>query len=77
MKNITVSIDDDTYRRVRIKAAEQNTSLSALVKRFLKSWRGRKATSSASSATSASCARALPPCAGDRLSPEDVHGRGA
>ncbi|MSO66564.1 MAG: hypothetical protein EXR03_00225 [Pseudolabrys sp.] len=35
MKNITVSVDDDTHRRARIKAAEQETSLSALVKQFL------------------------------------------
>ncbi len=36
MKNITVSIDDETYRQARIKAAEQNTSVSALVREFLK-----------------------------------------
>ena len=35
MKNITVSVDDTTYRRARIKAAEQDTSVSALVKQFL------------------------------------------
>ena len=35
MKNITVSVDDETYRRARIKAAELDTSVSALVKRFL------------------------------------------
>ncbi len=35
MKNITVSVDDDTYRRARIKAAEHGTSVSALVKNFL------------------------------------------
>jgi len=35
VRNITVSVDDDTYRRARMKAAEQDTSLSALVKRFL------------------------------------------
>jgi len=35
VKNITVSVDDETYRRARTKAAEQDTSLSALVKRFL------------------------------------------
>ena len=35
MKNITVSVDDETYRRARIKAAERDTSVSALVKRFL------------------------------------------
>ena len=35
MKNITVSVDEATYRRARIKAAERNTSVSALVKNFL------------------------------------------
>jgi hypothetical protein len=35
MKNITVSVDDETYRRARVKAAEQDTSLSALVRQFL------------------------------------------
>jgi hypothetical protein len=35
MKNITVSVDDETYRLARMKAAEQETSVSALVKAFL------------------------------------------
>lgn len=35
MKNITVSVDDETYRKARIKAAERDTSVSALVRRFL------------------------------------------
>jgi len=35
VKNITVTVDDETYRRARKKAAEQDTSVSALVKRFL------------------------------------------
>jgi hypothetical protein len=35
MKNITVSLDDDIYRRARMIAAQQDTSVSALVKRFL------------------------------------------
>jgi predicted CopG family antitoxin len=35
MKNITVSVQEDVYRRARIKAAEANTSVSALVRRFL------------------------------------------
>ena len=37
MKNITVSLPDDVYRRARIRAAEQDTSVSALVREFL--WR--------------------------------------
>jgi hypothetical protein len=35
MKNITVSVDDDTYRIARIRAAERATSVSALVKSYL------------------------------------------
>jgi hypothetical protein len=35
MKNITVSVDEDVYRRARVKAAERDTSVSALVKEFL------------------------------------------
>jgi plasmid stability protein len=35
MKNITVSLDDETYRRARIIAAQRETSVSALVRRFL------------------------------------------
>ena len=35
MKNITVSIPDDIYRRARVRAAELDTSVSALVREFL------------------------------------------
>lgn len=35
MKNITVSVDDETYRRARIRAAELGTSVSELVRRQL------------------------------------------
>lgn len=35
MKNITVSVDDDTYRKARIKAAERDSSVSRLVRDFL------------------------------------------
>lgn len=36
MKNITVSVDEETYHLSRIKAAEAGTSVSALVRDFLK-----------------------------------------
>jgi plasmid stability protein len=35
MPNITVSLPVEVYRRARIRAAEQNTSVSALVRQFL------------------------------------------
>ena len=35
MKNITVAIDDEVHRRARIRAAELDTSVSAVVREFL------------------------------------------
>ena len=35
MKNITVSVNDEVYRRARRKAAEHNTSVSRLVADYL------------------------------------------
>lgn len=36
MKNITVSVNDEVYRRARRKAAERNTSVSRLVAEYLR-----------------------------------------
>jgi plasmid stability protein len=35
MKNITISVDDETYRKARIRAAELDTSVSAIVRKYL------------------------------------------
>ena len=35
MKNITVAIPEDVYRKARIRAAQLDTSVSALVREFL------------------------------------------
>lgn len=35
VKNVTVSLPDEVYTRARVKAAERDTSLSALVREFL------------------------------------------
>jgi hypothetical protein len=35
MRNVTVSLPEDVYRRARMKAAERDTSVSALVREFL------------------------------------------
>lgn len=37
MKNITLKVDDETYRKARIRAAEAGTSVSAMVREFLSS----------------------------------------
>ena len=40
MKNITVSLDDETYRRARVRAAELDTSVSAVVRDYLVEFAG-------------------------------------
>ena len=42
MKNITVTVSDDTYRRARVKAAERDTSVSAMVRAFLQDVAGEE-----------------------------------
>ena len=42
MKNITVSIDDELHRRARVRAAEQSTSLSAVVRDYLIAYAGQE-----------------------------------
>ena len=37
MRNITVSVDEETHRLARIRAAELDTSVSALVRDYLRS----------------------------------------
>ena len=43
MRNITVAVDDETHRLARIRAAELDTSVSALVREYLRSLVGRPA----------------------------------
>ena len=38
MKNITVSVDEETHRLARIRAAELDTSVSAMVRQYLGSF---------------------------------------
>ena len=78
MKNITVSVDDETYRRVRIKAADQATSVSALVKRFLTELAGDETDAERLRREERALrARIRAFSAADRLSREDVHAREA
>ena len=78
MRNVTVSLPDEVYRRARIRAAELDTSVSALVRGYLTSlgdttseFERRKQLQ----ADVLSSIRAFR--AGDRLSREAVHDRDA
>jgi len=42
MKNITVSVDAEVYRRARVRAAELETSVSAVVRGFLNEFAGEE-----------------------------------
>ncbi len=78
VKNITVSLDDEVHRRARIRAAELETSLSAVVRRFLVDFAGgesdfeRRKRLQEKTLASIRAFRA-----GDRLPRDEVHGRDA
>ena len=40
MTNLTLSIDDETLKRARIRALEQGTSVNSVVREFLQSYAG-------------------------------------
>jgi plasmid stability protein len=78
MRNITVSLDDETYRRARVRASELDTSVSAVVRDYLVQFAGgesdhdrRKRLQSETLATIASFQ------AKDRLTRDETHDRDA
>lgn len=78
MKNITVSVDEATYRRARMRAAELDTSVSAVVRRLLGEFADaetefdrRKKLQDRTLASIHSFR------AGDRLSRDEIHERNA
>lgn len=79
MKNVTVSLDDDTYRKARIRAAEAGRSLSALVREFLQDLGSKQSEFERLHAEELALReklKTLPPFdAGDRLSRDEVHDR--
>jgi hypothetical protein len=42
VKNITVTVEDEVYRRARIRAAQADTSISALVRGYLMQLAGQE-----------------------------------
>ena len=78
MKNLTVSLDDETYRRARTIAAQRDTSVSALVKGFLiELTSGESKTERLKREERALRERITDFDASDRLSRDDVHRRDA
>jgi uncharacterized protein YdaU (DUF1376 family) len=78
MKNLTVSLDDETYRRARMIAAQRDTSVSALVEAFLVELAsGESKTERLKREERALRERTVDFDASDRLSRDDVHRRSA
>jgi hypothetical protein len=76
VKNITVSVPDDTYRMARIRAAELDKSLSALVAEFLNSLSAREAEFTRLEATQQRVQSEIRRFrARERLSRDDIHDR--
>jgi hypothetical protein len=82
VKNITVSVDDETYHRARVRAAEMRTSVSAMVKRMLVEVAGQETdferlAKQEREIRARVTSRAVPFRASDRLPREDLHDRHA
>ena len=76
MKNVTVSIPDDVYRLARVRAAESDTSVSALVAAHLRSLGDRDAEFERLEAQQKRIqAKITGFSAGDRLSRDELHER--
>lgn len=76
VKNITVSVDDEIHRRARVKAAERDTSVSALVKQFLVALASDEGTAERlASDEQALRARIRNFSASDRLPRDELHNR--
>ncbi len=76
MKNITLSVDDETWRQARIKAAEQGTTVSALVRNYLNTLSRRGTETDPTSALFDALDRAGSYQASSRMSREEAHARG-
>lgn len=76
VKNLTVSVPDDVYRAARVKAAEEGSSISALVTGYLRSLADQDAEfARLEQQQNAVLAEVERFRAADRLSRDDVHGR--
>lgn len=76
MRNITVSVDDETYRRARVAAAERDTSVSALVKAYLDQLASVESESERLKRQEREIRNPITSFSGaDRISREEAHGR--
>jgi hypothetical protein len=76
MRSITVAVDDETYIRARVAAAERDTSVSALVKAFLEQLASQEIETERLKRQEREVrSRIVSFSASDRLSREELHDR--
>ena len=76
VKNLTVTVPDEVYRRARIRAAEEGTSVSSLVTDFLRTLSAEEERFARLEKLQSDVVRAAGPfSAGDRVARDDVHDR--
>jgi len=74
LKNITLSVDEETYRRARIAAAERNTTVSALLRDYLRTFAcPGEGEPNPAAALFAALDRAQGFSGGERMTREDAH----
>jgi plasmid stability protein len=78
VRNITVSVPEEIYRRARIRAAARDTSVSALVREFLTSLGDEEPEFERRKRLQAEVLQSIRNFrAGDRLSRDETHDRDA
>jgi hypothetical protein len=78
VRNITISLDDETYRRARLIAALYETSVSALVRRLLSELASGESEAERLKRQERELRQRITAFrASDRLSRDEVHDRGA
>ena len=77
MRNITVAVDDETYKRARVAAAERDTSVSALVKAYLEQLASHETEAERLKRQEREIRNQITAFrASDRLSRDELHSRG-
>jgi len=75
MPNITLSVDDETYRAARIFAAQQNATVSGVVRQFLRSLTAAQEPAARSRNLFSALDQAGSFSADKRLSRDEAHAR--
>lgn len=77
MKNVTVSLDDETYRQARRRAAQVDRSLSSVVREFLQQFGAEESTFDRLAREERELREQIGDFSGaDRLSRDALHERG-